>query len=216
MQPTLSRSAICAMILAMYACAAHAQRQAPIRDIAPIIESSVTQEYQPPVSQPNTSQADTLQGRELAACLERKQKIDSQQQKLAVLAQDLRRDKQLVAVLEQRIEQEKPKRSTHSVQAMNQYQALLRQYQQQANSLNERTELYNQLVENNRISVRQYNHICSGKAYRAAELPADSDYGVQPIQRRPNSLDTVPQSLESSPSAYPAAAVPGVPSVGSY
>ena len=228
---TYSRTAICA-ILAMYACAAHAQRQAPIRDIAPIIESSVTQQYQPPLDtlppdrlpQAETAQrASTMRGRELNACLERKQQIDNQQQKLGVLARDLQRDKQLVGQLERRIEQEKPKRQTHSVAAMNSYQALLKQYEQQANSLNERTVLYNQLAEHNGNSVRQYNKTCSGKAYSSAQLPPDSPHAVQAI-RQPADHQTAPATTHT-PSAYPshptqtdnhAGSVPGVPSVGGY
>lgn len=212
MHPTASysRTAICAMILAMYACAAHAQRSAPIRDIAPIIENSVTQQYQAPAEPVSPPNANTMQGRELAACLERKRTIDRQQQTLTTLAADLRRDKQLVLALEQRVAQDKPKRQNHSVQLMNNYQALVKQYEQQAASLNSRTELHNQLAEKNRIYVRQYNTTCSGKPYQSSTLSTDSTDGVQPIN--------IDNNTTSSHSAYPAAdthSLPGVPDVGS-
>lgn len=203
---TYSRTAICAMLLAIYASAAHAQRQAPIRDLGPVIENSVIQQYQAPLSATETARSNPttseLAQRELHACLERKQQIDQQQQKLANLAADLNRDKQLVNQLALRIEQDKPKRVTHSAAAMSAYQALLRQYEQQVTSLNDRTLLYNQLAEQNAINARQYNKICSGKSYRATQLPADSSHAVQPMRHTPATAE------------QPGSAVPGIPSVG--
>lgn len=229
-------SSICAMVLAMYACAAHAERMAPIRDLAPIIESSVTQIYQPPLdapatqaaansqrsaqSQPSNGNYAGLDSREANACLKRKQQIDQQQQKLSSFAGDLQRDKHLVNRLAERVESEKPKRQSHSVQAMNNYQALLRQYEQQVQSLNDRTHLYNQLAEDNRISVRQYNSLCSGRAYRSSQLSADAP-AVQPIRRQP--AEPAPENYQHGPSAYPAPTpsnpqqpLPGIPSVGGF